>query len=211
METVNHTPFPAQAFEAVDQHDQAFQVFVLRQTLSFGSGMLEYADTQEPLCTADSYFGEGTSGGVRQESDYCPYKPKCDVIVNATAHAPGDEAVSHFLVRLCVIRGRAPNESAVVEKSLRISGERDFREKPWPIRLAQWIIKWGTLTLIRPCPWMLTRAQPFKSLSLRDRFAYGGECRINQGERHARSIPKAYRLSPEQLAAHPDAASPASK
>ncbi len=211
MDTVNHTPFPAQVFEAVDQYDQQFQVFVLRQTLSFGSGTLEYADRQEPLCAAESYFGEGTTGGVRQESDYCPHKPKCDVIVNATAHALKIEAVPQFLARLRVMRGRAPKDAVLIDKTLRITGERHFKERFWPVRLVQWFIKWGTFTLVRPSPWKLTRPRPFNSLPVRASYAYGGECRIDQGDKFARWVPKAYRLTPEQLASHPDAGRPASK
>lgn len=65
METVNHTPFPAQAFEAVDQHAQRYHVAVLRQTLSFASGKLEYADRQAPLCDTDTCFNGGDTGDVR--------------------------------------------------------------------------------------------------------------------------------------------------
>jgi len=39
---------------------------------------------------------------VRQESDLCPYKPYCDVIVNATAHAPHGRPRRRFSVGLRV-------------------------------------------------------------------------------------------------------------
>ncbi|MBA5639784.1 DUF2169 domain-containing protein [Duganella sp. LX20W] len=205
MDVVNHTPFPAAAFNAVDQHDQQFQVFVLRQTLSFGSGQLEYAEKQQPLCAADSPFEDGTSAGIRQESDYCPFKPKCDVILHAVARAPNGVEVRDFPVRLAVGRGSGKNLKILIDKTLRVMGERSFKKRIWPLRLLQWVIKWGTLTLVRPNPWKLTRAKKFKSLPLRDEHAYGGQCRINQGERDARWVPKAHRLTAEQLASHPDA------
>lgn len=104
MEFVNHTPFPAMAFEGIDQHEQAFHVVVLRQTLSFASGQLEYADVQEPLCEQDAYFGVMNDSSLRQESDLCQYKPKCDVIVNGTAHAPQGKARQRWQVRLQVKR-----------------------------------------------------------------------------------------------------------
>ena len=100
MEFTNHTPFPALAFAGIDQHEQRFHVLVLRQTLSFASGALEYADAQAPLCEADEFFGEPNTTSVRQESDLCQYKPQCDIIVNATAHAPGGKPARHFEVRL---------------------------------------------------------------------------------------------------------------
>lgn len=109
MEFVNHTPFPALAFEGIDQHDQAFHVVVLRQTLTWDEhGKLHYADEQAPLCEEDNYFGEINRSAVRQESDLCHYKPRCDVIVNATAHAPGGKAVRRFEVRLQVKRPDTP-------------------------------------------------------------------------------------------------------
>ncbi|PHV06747.1 hypothetical protein CSQ96_12185 [Janthinobacterium sp. BJB412] len=206
MNIVNHTPFPAQAFAAVDQHGQQFHVFVLRQTLSFASGQLEYADKQLPLCEADSYFGEGARGGVRQESDYCPYKPKCDVIVNATAHAPKGKAVLDFPVRLRVWRPGAPKSEFLIDKTLTISGARQFKKKAAVLRLLNWVVKCCTLTLIRLNPWKLGRAQAFTSLPVRHESSYGGQCRINNGDAAARRLATAQRLTPAQLAGHPDVA-----
>ena len=43
------TPFPALAFEGIDQHEQSFHVLALRQTLTWDeSGQLDYADEQAP-------------------------------------------------------------------------------------------------------------------------------------------------------------------
>ncbi|MET3140275.1 hypothetical protein AAKU61_004664 [Undibacterium sp. GrIS 1.2] len=108
MEFRNHTPFPAQAFEGLDQHEQVFHVIGLRQTLSFASGTLEYADEQAPLCEVDAFFGEMNQSSVRQESDFCQYKPKCDVIVNATAYVPQGKPSTRFTVRLTVKQPDAP-------------------------------------------------------------------------------------------------------
>ena len=104
MEFVNHTPFPALAFEGVDTRGQAFHVVALRQTFTWGaSGELAFAEEQAPLCDADEYFDDSPEGEPRQESDLCHYKPRCDVIVNATAHAPlapPGKPVHRFDVRL---------------------------------------------------------------------------------------------------------------
>ncbi|MBJ7310784.1 DUF2169 domain-containing protein [Rugamonas sp. CCM 8940] len=108
MDFVNHTPFPAQAFEGIDQYRRPFHVVVLRQTLSFAAGMLEYADVQAPLCEGDVCFGELSGASVRQESDLCHYKPKCDVIVNATAYAPPGKPRTCFPVRLRVAKPDTP-------------------------------------------------------------------------------------------------------
>ena len=201
VNVVNHTPFPAQAFEAIDQYEQEFHVFVLRQTLDFSSGKLEYADKQAPLCDADEYFGTDCAGSPRQESDYCPYKPRCDVIVNAIAYSPTGKAVPKFPVGLIVTR----DGKRLIEKTLLISGERFFRKRFGLVRLFQWCVRWGTLSLVRLNPWKLTSPALFTSLPVRAEYSYGGQCRVEHDERAARRVPAKYRLSKEQLAAHPDA------
>ena len=201
MNVVNHTPFPAQAFEAIDQYEQEFHVFVLRQTLDFSGGRLEYADKQAPLCDADEYFGTDYVGSPRQESDYCAYKPRCDVIVNAVAYSPTGKAAPKFPVGLIVSR----DGNRLIEKTLRISGERFFQKRLALIRLFQWCVKWGTLSLVRLNPWKLTAPALFTSLPLRAEYSYGGQCRVEQDERAAKLVPAKHRLTEEQLAAHPDA------
>ena len=200
MNVVNHTPFPAQVFDAIDQYEQEFRVFVLRQTLDFSSGQLEYADTQAPLCDIDEYFGEDYAGSPRQESDYCPFKPKCDVIVNATAYAPAGKALTKFPVGLIVSR----DGTRLIEKTLVVCGERFFQKHSAFVRLFQWCLKWGTLSLVRLNPWKLTSAAVFTSLPLRAEYSYGGQCRVEQEDRASKRVPKRYRLTPEQLAEHPD-------
>lgn len=108
MEFRNHTPFPALAFEGVDQHDQRFHVVALRQTLDLTEEGPIYADDQQPLREEDVCFGEIGRSGVREESDLCHFKPKCDVVVNGTAHAPGGRAAVRFDVRLVVRKPDSP-------------------------------------------------------------------------------------------------------
>lgn len=108
MEFVNHTPFPALAFGGVNATDRAFHVVALRQTLTWGeSGALKFADDQAPLCEVDETFDGSLHGCVRQESDLCQYKPRCDVIVNVDAHAPlgpKGQPLGRFEVRLILKR-----------------------------------------------------------------------------------------------------------
>lgn len=200
MDVLNHTPFPAQAFQAVDQYEQEFHVFVLRQTLSFAAGGLEYADEQAPLCDTDAFFDAAMAGSVRQESDYCPYKPRCDVIVNATAYAPKGKPVKQFNIRLRVTDSKT--QRRLVDKTLSVCGERQFKKKLWIVRAILWAIKWGTLALIRPSPWKLTRPKPFTSLPVRYEAAYGGQCRIDAVDPFAKYVLEKERLTAAQLAEH---------
>lgn len=108
MNFLNHTPFPAQSFRSFNRDGTPGHVVVLRQTLDFSSGSLRYADAQAPLCEADDHFSDGTRSGVRQESDFCHAKPRCDILVNALAHAPADKPASRFAVRLAVRKPATP-------------------------------------------------------------------------------------------------------
>jgi len=243
MELINHTPFPSQAFAGVDQHGQSFHVIVLRQTLSFIDGALAYAPRQAPLCDLDEFFGAPNTS-VRQESDLCHYKPRCDIIVNASAHAPLGKPAQRFPVRLVVKRpdtpalapehdqasGTLPSTGPgvpagqanrgtsqlaqatpggyLIDKKLEVTGERHFQQKRWPQRLLLQVLRWATLSLVRPVPWRLTTPGPFTSLQLRAEFAYGGQCRIDAGDVAAGRLRKQDRLCEEQLAIHPDSASP---
>lgn len=204
MDFVNHTPFPALAFEGIDQEGQGFHVVVLRQTLSFASGALEYADTQAPLCEADMFFGDPNRSSVRQESDLCHYKPRCDVIVNATAYAPQGRPVREFDVRLVVKRMRGAADEYLIDKQLKIFGDRNFVKKSVPVRVFQKILQYGSLGLIRLNPWKLTRPGIVNTVAVRFENAYGGQCRIDAADRAAKKVGKAHRLSREQLKSHPD-------
>lgn len=112
MQFVNHTPFPTLAFAGVDTRNETFHVVVLRQTLTWNDASeLFFADEQTPLCEVDAFFNDNMQGSVREESDLCPYKPRCDVIVNATAHAPlspDGRPPTRFDVRLTVRRPDTP-------------------------------------------------------------------------------------------------------
>jgi hypothetical protein len=245
MNFINHTPFPALAFEGVDQDQRAFHVVVLRQTLSFADGALAYAAAQAPLCDADTDLADGA--GVRQESDLCQRKPNCDILVNATAYAPQGKPRTAFTVRLTL---RGPDSAAhlprrpqglnqfedaapavmarwraqvkhaerhpvpglaLLDKSLRVTGARQFRKKSWVTRTLHWIVRLGTLGLLRPTPWKLTRPQVVATLPLNDGYAFGGESRINAGDPAAARVPARHRASPAASAAHPERAAAPSR
>lgn len=238
MRFVNHTPFPAQAFEGVDQKHRSFHVVVLRQTLSFADGELAYADKQEPLCEADASLPNGA--GWRQESDLCHFKPCCDVIANATAYAPQGRPRTHFIVRLTVRRPDTPaplpkrpqglNQfedaapeimarwraqvqyaeqhrlpgAPLIEKALHISGPRQFKKKTLLIRTVQWVVRIGTIGMLRPTPWKLTQPKTVVTLPLNDGYAFGGACRIDEGDPTAERVHTKDRIPPSASATHPE-------
>ncbi|MCP1573122.1 hypothetical protein J2S30_001501 [Herbaspirillum rubrisubalbicans] len=222
MEFRNLTPYPAMAFDALDQQEQRFHVVVMRLTFELQpDGQLLLAPEQTPLVTSDEYYGEVNRSSVRQESDLAPYKPHTDVIVIADAHAPGGAAASEFDVALTI------NGAAV---------EPDFPPEPYglnplqpasPERMAQWrqecarlteqarqgpLILAKTLSVTGPREWRkrsaflraltlfalpawkLTVPQPITTLPLRYEYAYGGENKILETEPAAARVSKKHRL-----------------
>ncbi|KRB03397.1 DUF2169 domain-containing protein [Lysobacter sp. Root690] len=65
------------------------------------------------LVTADTFYGEPGESSTRQESDLAPYKPRCDVIVNGHAHAPGGLFARHWDARIRVSAPLPPLDIAV--------------------------------------------------------------------------------------------------
>jgi hypothetical protein len=101
-EVTNHTPWPAQYFQHVDPRGEIFHVLVCRMSYRLGapdyrSGIapdpeLLPPEEQIPLCEADEYRRGVNASSLLQESDYAPYKPRCDVlVVNARAYSPGGQ------------------------------------------------------------------------------------------------------------------------
>ncbi|GGY48363.1 DUF2169 family type VI secretion system accessory protein [Pseudoduganella albidiflava] len=202
MDFVNHTPFPAQPFQAIDQFGQEFHVFTVRQTFNFGSGELRIAEVQPDLCATDIAFDDSPAGSVEQESDYVPFKPRCDVIVNATAHPPARAGLKNFPVRLCL--WRHGEGKYLIDKELVVHGRRVLCRRCWPARATMWVLKWCTLTLLRPCPWRIRLAGPCVPVPVRYEHAYGGECVVDADSPASRRVPKKARLTAEQVACHPE-------
>lgn len=200
---------PALRFEQEDPAGESFHVFVARQAYAMtAQGLMPLAD-QPPLLDADMCFGERLASSVQAESELAPYKPRCDVIVNAAAHAPRGKPARRVVTTLRVERA---DGTRVIDKSLLVTGECRWQRSSLPVRLGLALLTVASLGLIRPAPWRLTRPAPFLALPVRYESAYGGECRIDalpeNRERLRRRIGAKFCLTDEQLRAHPDADSP---
>jgi hypothetical protein len=180
----NRTRLDALQFDAVDQHDTSFHVIVAKTAYMLGprdaagnAALTPVPDAR--LNVEDRPFDDSLDASVRQESDFAPYKPACDVIVNATAHAPGGKPGPVFQVSLTL---RGVQGAPLIDKRLDISGERSFQKKMALWRMVQWSGKVASAGLLQPNPWRISLAQPATSLPLRYAFANGGECRIDPGD-----------------------------
>ncbi|WP_246019934.1 DUF2169 domain-containing protein [Limnobaculum zhutongyuii] len=192
MEFRNLTPFSSLNYFMLNQARDEFHVVVakvgyrLHQQLDGVWQAVVMDDAAIPLCIQDEYRGEMNISQVVQESDLAPLKPRCDVIINGTAYAPGGVACPQFPVS---VRLDAPDMNILLEKTLLVTGERYF----YPVLPGR--VK-GT--------WKLSKPEPFTSLPLDYRYAFGGECRIAQGDKAANRVEQSNRLTEMQQKDHPD-------
>ncbi|WP_345830364.1 DUF2169 domain-containing protein [Erwinia sp. HDF1-3R] len=143
----NLTAFPALMFDSLDPHDHGFSTVVARLSydMDIQSGGLKLCQDQGELVEQDCYFGEIGRSSTRFESDLAPFKPRLDVIINATAWAPGDKPVKTFTAGIQV---------GDFTRLIKITGPREWRKM---------------IT-----SWQLSDAQPVASLDLRYEYAPGG-------------------------------------
>lgn len=94
MKLTNTTPYPAIAFEGIDQLGQAFHVVVMRQTYTWNElGLLVVTEDQDPLRFEDQLADPNDlMSGILEESDLAHYKPKCDVIIKGHAYTPPNKS-----------------------------------------------------------------------------------------------------------------------
>jgi hypothetical protein len=127
---LNHTPFPSQYFQSVDKNGVVFHVVVLRVTYDMhqllADGSLSYAAEQTPLATQDVWSGEVNTSSPLWESDFAPYKPKCDVLlVNAVSRPPQDKPAQRWPCGVSLTWQQA-TERKTWSKALSVTGPRHF-------------------------------------------------------------------------------------
>ncbi len=222
MEFVNHTPFPAIAFDGLDQRDILFHTVAMRLTLEIQSdGSLTLSEDPTPLVATDEYYGEPNQSSVKQESDFAPYKPHTDVIVIANAYAPRHQAKARFGVGINITS--APIRQEIPPSPLGLNplqGPSHEQMQAWrreldrienaPPKIATVLDKklivtgareWRkrnifarALSLFSLSKWKLTSPAPITELPLRYEYAYGGENKILVNDKAARRVKKKFRL-----------------
>ena len=168
MKFRNCTPFDAMAWSAESVGRDEFHVVAVKvgyrlvpmaksnsTAHTHDCQILEGRDSPK-LVVEDRYFGDSLLSSIREESDLAPFKPCCDVLINATAHAPGGEATAQWPVR---VRIRHPSDSTVLlDKQLLVSGARWFER-----------INGG---------WVLSDSEPTREVPIRWEYAYGGTSHV---------------------------------
>lgn len=179
MEFKNLTPFAAKAFRTLDIQGGAHRSVVIKVGYRMmidprsGACALRVLDGSPesgrplPLCLSDEHYGEPGASSVRLESDLAPFKPRCDVILLATAHAPQGKPSRRWSVRvrLSESAARGAEPQVVMDKTLEVVPPRVFRH--------------GVLG------WSAVEGPPVAQVPLRWEHTFGGHSRLPNPE-HAK-------------------------
>jgi len=148
----NHTQFPGQYFQMADSDDTMFHVLVSRLTYNLAAlnqtGYPQLAEVQQELVQEDRFYGEVNTSSLIEESDFAPYKPRCDVLfTHANAYPPAGKAATRWPIGVRIGQW---------EKLLTVCGPRHLSA--------------GALG------YTLSAPQPTTHVPLRYEQAYGGTC-----------------------------------
>jgi hypothetical protein len=188
----NASALDALFFNTLDQHGNGFHVVLAKTAFRIGAreasgyASLSALEPAQPLATEDQHFEDNFRHSTLQESDLAPYKPKCDVLVLADAHAPGGRNVGQFAVQLLVQgpasaataaasqHNSAPAREMLIIKHLHIFGPRQFSYQHGA--------------------WQLSAPHAITHLPLRHEYAAGGACMVLPDDDAASRVPASERL-----------------
>lgn len=201
MQFRNLTPFSALSYAALDPKDQEHRVIAMKvgyRLIRSGEAWRPVIMDTEPLalCVADEFFGEPGESSTRQESDLAPCKPRCDVLVNGTAHAPGGQAARHWRIGVRVSTSTPvtttspPDRPQPLNPFMRLTDDqinaweqaRSLHQRRAASSAAHTVLLDKWLTVHGPSefrkmgwlPWRRTRARPVEQVPVRWERAFGG-------------------------------------
>ena len=154
MELVNATKLVGGYAMSTDKDGREWLVVVAKGTYGFPDQPereLELLDEQMPLVMTDVFSGEPGFSAARYENDFAPTKPRCDVLLNGSCHAPGGRLALSVDVGIKV---------GPLTKAFRVVGPRNYKA--------------GLFTQRIDPP------QPFAVLPITYNTAYGGVDRSNE-------------------------------
>jgi len=104
MELLNATKMAAGYTMGLRPDGRELIVVVVKGTFTIpGPGEEpKLAEEQVPLVDADVFTGEPGFSAPLYETDYAPFKPRCDVLLNGSAYAPGGKPTQRVTVSLRV-------------------------------------------------------------------------------------------------------------
>ncbi len=118
MEYTNYTPFPTLCFDTLWPDNRDHFTIVIKATANIiPDNLLELAEEQLPLQVTDEYYGQPGTSALKYPHDLSPFKPKADIILNATAYITNKRGsitslkVGNLVKKLIVIGPRFWNKS----------------------------------------------------------------------------------------------------
>lgn len=188
MEFRNLTPFDAICYQMIDTNDNESHVIAIKvgYKVSNGECLVQYSPPL-PLQDSDQFFGEVNQSAIRYESDFAPYKPKCDVIVNGNAYAPEGKEIEQCPVQLCL---RNNKNQIILDKTLLVRGDSQFQYTQ---------------------EWEQTLPKPFICQPINYLYAFGGENKIYETKDNkelVKRLDSKFILSPEARNNHPERENP---
>jgi hypothetical protein len=106
MNLANDTPFAVAALPATGPEGLPIFTVIVKGTFEVRSGAAaSVAADQLPVAYGDEPLGE--NGAMRWEADTAPFKPRADVVIVGSAHAPGGQPVPYLDLGIRVADRRA--------------------------------------------------------------------------------------------------------
>ena len=162
MELLNATPMIAGYTLGMRPDGRESLVVVVKGTFAIPPPGRDpqLADEQVPLVMANVFTGEPGLSAPLYESDFAPHKPRCDVLLNGSAYAPGGKPAERVTVSLRV---------GPLHKSFDVVGKRTWRRG-----------------LAGPAA---TRPEPFTAMPISYDNAFGGVDRSHEDPAKQRHVP----------------------
>ncbi|MBB4481283.1 DUF2169 domain-containing protein [Rhizobium etli] len=101
MQIWNQTGYPTEFTMGMDKAGHEYIVVVVKGTFDFpeaAGGLVRKSSIQMPLVMADTHTGEPGYSATLWETDFAFRKPRCDVIANGCAYAPGGRPAERVTV-----------------------------------------------------------------------------------------------------------------
>ena len=130
MELLNATGMPAGYTLGMQPDGRELLVVAIKGsfTIPQNGEAPRLAAEQVPLFEADVFTGEPGFSAPLYESDFAPHKPRCDVLLNGSAYAPGGKPVRRVRVFLQV---------GSTSKSFDVVGNRVWKKRLFSVRASK--------------------------------------------------------------------------
>ena len=103
MQLINSTRMSAGYSLGMEPGGRELLVVVIKGTFRIpeeNGAVLTLSEEQAPMTMADLFHGEPGLSAPKEEADFAPRKPRCDVLLNGSAYAPAGEPTERLEVGL---------------------------------------------------------------------------------------------------------------